>query len=69
LHGRSLIEVGVTFSFLTSILILPLTDVYTILLTAPLLISMSGVLLFKKSVGLPEWLAVIISFLGVLIVV
>ncbi len=35
LHGRGLIEVGLTFSFLTSILMLPLTDVYTILLTRP----------------------------------
>lgn len=44
LHGRGLIEVGLTFSFLTSILMLPITDVYTILLTAPLMITASGVI-------------------------
>ena len=49
LHGRGLIEVGLPFSFLTSILILPITDVYTILLTAPLMITASGVI-FSGSV-------------------
>ena len=69
LHRRGLIEVGVTFSFLTSVLILPLTDVYTILHTAPLMITASGVFFFKERVGLREWLTVITGFLGVLIVV
>lgn len=69
LHGRGLIEVGVTFSFLTSVLFFPLTDVYTILLTAPIMITASGFFFFQERVGLREWLAVISGFLGVLIVV
>ena len=69
LHGRGLIEVGLTFSFLTSILMLPLTDVYTILLTAPLMITASGVIFFKERVGPREWLAVSTGFAGVMIVV
>ena len=69
LHGRGLIEVGLTFSFLTSILMLPITDVYTILLTAPLMITASGVIFFRERVGWREWLAVMTGFLGVIIVV
>ena len=69
LHGRGLIEVGLTFSFLTSILMLPITDVYTILLTAPLMITASGVIFFRERVGWREWLAVMTGFLGVMIVV
>ena len=69
LQGRGLIEVGLTFSFLTSILMLPITDVYTILLTAPLMITASGVIFFRERVGWREWLAVMTGFLGVMFVV
>ena len=47
LYGRGLIEVGSTFFFLWSILILPLTNVYTILLTAPLPITATGAAFFR----------------------
>ena len=69
LHGRGVIEAGMTIFFFSGVLLLPLTDVYTILLTAPLLITTSGALLFKEQVSWRGWAAVLLGFAGVMVVV
>ena len=66
---RGLIEVLAAFSFLTSLILMPLADVYTLLNTAPLIITATGAIFLKEQVGIRRWAAVILGFIGVLIVI
>ena len=66
---RGLCEVGAAFCFLTSLILMPMADVYTLLNTAPLIITAAGAMLLKENVGIRRWSAVIIGFMGVLIVI
>ena len=52
LHGRGLIEVALTSFFFASVLLLPLSDVYTIMLSAPLMITAAGAFFLKERVDL-----------------
>lgn len=49
--------------------VLPLTQVYAILFTTPMIITILSVPLLGEEVGLRRWLAILIGFVGVLIVV
>jgi drug/metabolite transporter (DMT)-like permease len=69
MHLRGGIEVLLTSAFFASILVLPLSDVYTIMLSAPLMITASGALFLKERVHWKSWLAVVLGFCGVLVVV
>ncbi len=69
LHGRGLIEVALTSSFFAAVLLLPLSDVYTIMLSAPLMITAAGAVFLKESVDRRTWTAVGSGFVGVLVVV
>lgn len=56
--------------FFTSALVhLPLAELSTIILVAPLIITALSVLLFGETVGWRRWSAVIVGFIGALIVV
>ncbi|MBI29181.1 MAG: Riboflavin transporter [Alphaproteobacteria bacterium MarineAlpha5_Bin11] len=66
---RGLCEVFAAFSFLTSLILMPMADVYTLLNTAPLIITATGAILLKERVGIRRWSAVILGFVGVLIVI
>lgn len=68
-YMRGMCEVGAAFCFLTSLMIMPMADVYTLLNTAPLIITAAGAILLKEKVGIRRWSAVIIGFIGVLIVI
>ena len=68
MHLRGCVEVLLTGAFFASILLLPLSDVYTIMLSAPLMITASGAFLLKEKVHWKSWLAVVLGFCGVLIV-
>ena len=68
MHLRGGVEVLLTGAFFASILLLPLSDVYTIMLSAPLMITASGAFLLKEKVHWKSWSAVILGFSGVLIV-
>ena len=46
-----------------------MADVYTLLNTAPLIITAAGAIMLKEKVGIKRWSAVIIGFVGVLFVV
>ena len=48
---------------------MPMSDVYTLLNTMPLFITAAGAIFLKEKVGIRRWSAVIIGFLGVLIVI
>ena len=68
MHLRGCVEVLLTGAFFSSILLLPLPDVHTIMLSAPLMITVSGALMLREQVHWKSWLAVLLGFCGVLVV-
>ena len=66
---RGIFEVLAAFCFLTSLMLMPMADVYTLLNTTPLIITAAGAILLKEHVGIRRWSAVILGFIGVLIVI
>lgn len=66
---RAACLLGVTLSIYFAIRTISLADATAIVFFAPVLVTLlAGVLLHEK-VGLPEWLAVVLGFIGVLFVV
>ena len=68
-YFRGIFEVMAAFSFLTALILMPMADVYTLLNTMPLIITAVGAIFLKEKVGIKRWSAVIIGFIGVLIVI
>ena len=66
---RGIFEVLAAFCFLTSLMLMPMADIYTLINTAPLIITATGAIFLKEHVGIRRWSAVIIGFIGVLIVI
>ena len=64
--ATTLTSMGTIFFAFT---VLPLTQVYAILFSTPLLITIMAVPLLGEKVGIRRWLAILIGFIGVLIVV
>lgn len=64
---RAAAEVGVTFTFLGALKVLPLGDTYTLYFAAPLMLTATAALFMGERVGLRRWAAVIVGFVGVLI--
>lgn len=65
---RAFGELGVTFAFLTALITLPLADTYTLYFAAPILLTACAALFLGERVGPRRWAAVIVGFLGVLVV-
>jgi drug/metabolite transporter (DMT)-like permease len=66
---RGAFEVMAAFCFLSSLILMPMADVYSLLNTAPLIITATGAIFLKEQVGMRRWTAVILGFIGVLIVI
>ena len=66
---RSAGEVGATLLFLTALTILPFSTISAILQALPLVVALGGALLLKESIGWRRWVAILIGFAGVLIIV
>jgi len=67
--GRALIGLGATVCFFYAYRFLPLADVFGIAFAAPLFVTALSVPLLGERVGIRRWSAVIVGFLGVLIMV
>ncbi|MGI9452873.1 MAG: DMT family transporter [Geminicoccaceae bacterium] len=65
---RIIFSLGAGFLFFTSLRYLPLADAFTIAFTGPLFITALSVPILGEHVGLRRWAAVVIGFLGVLVV-
>lgn len=63
-----LLAVSTLFMF-TAISFVPLADAYTITFTAPLLVTLLSIPLLGERVGWRRWSAVLVGFVGVLIVI
>lgn len=61
-------ELAVSFAFLTALRFLPLGDTYTLYFAAPIMLTGTAALLMGERVGPRRWAAVLVGFLGVLVV-
>jgi len=66
---RGLLWIAATMFFFTSLIHLGLAEATAIIFVAPLFITAISALFLKEHVGWRRWLAVLVGFLGVLIVV
>jgi S-adenosylmethionine uptake transporter len=65
--ARILFMLGDTFAFYTATVTMPLADVMTFYMAAPLIITALSVPLLGEKVGWVRWTAVLVGFAGVLI--
>ena len=61
-------EVAVTFAFLAALARLPIGDTYTLYFAGPLLLTAGAALFLGERVGPRRWAAVVVGFVGVLVV-
>lgn len=66
---RSLLNIGAAFLFFTGLRYLPLADAFAVVFAAPLFITALSVPVLGEHVGLRRWAAVVVGFLGVLMMV
>ncbi|MEX2519790.1 MAG: DMT family transporter [Paracoccaceae bacterium] len=66
---RALAEIGSTVCFLIALFNMPIANATAIMLSSPLLLTMIGALLLGERVGWRRWTAILIGFVGVLMIV
>jgi drug/metabolite transporter (DMT)-like permease len=66
---RALLEAIVAGTFITAVAVLPLAIIAAILQSTPIIMTLIVVIFRLEKVGLHRWLATIIGFIGVLLVV
>lgn len=66
---RAFAELGATMAFLTALSKMPLANVTAILQSLPLTVTMFAAIFFGEQVGWRRWGAILIGFVGVLIII
>jgi S-adenosylmethionine uptake transporter len=66
---RSVAEVGAAWFFLSALFNMPLANVSAILQSLPLTVTLAGALFLRENVGWRRFLAILIGFVGVLMIV
>jgi drug/metabolite transporter (DMT)-like permease len=66
---RNFAEVIGTVGFVSALVLIPLSTLAAILQTTPLLVTLGAALLLGHNVGWRRWSAIIIGFLGVLLII
>ena len=66
---RGIFEVLTAIFFFAALVLMPMANVYTLLMTAPFIITIYAAIFLKETVGIRRWTAVIIGFIGVIIVI
>ena len=66
---KNLIKILSIKFFFVGLILLPISEVYTLLITNPFFVTIFAFLFLGEKVGIRRWCAVIIGFLGVLVVV
>lgn len=69
LVGRGILEAAIAAAFITALGFMPLAEITAILMLAPLLITALSMIFFGEKVGWRRWSAVVVGFLGMLLVV
>jgi drug/metabolite transporter (DMT)-like permease len=67
--GRGCLAVACFLLFLAALPLMPLTDIFAIVMAAPLLISALSALVLKERVTFRRWVAILIGFFAVLVMV
>ena len=67
-HIRGLYEV-LTALFFIALVFLPISEVYTLLMTNPFFVTIFAFLFLKEKVGIRRWTAVFLGFIGVIVVI
>ncbi len=67
--GRGYLAVACFVLFLAALPLMPLTDIFAIVMSAPLLISALSALVLKERVTFRRWVAILIGFAAVLVMV
>ena len=67
--ARSLLDAASSALYVAALLHLPMTDVSAVLLLSPVIVTLMAVLLFREEVDARRWLAVLLGFAGVLLIV
>ena len=68
-HKRGIYEVLTAICFFTGLILLPVAEVYTLLMTNPFFVTIFAFLFLKEKVGIRRWIAVVVGFIGVIVVV
>ena len=68
-HKRGIYEVLTAICFFTGLILLPVAEVYTLLMTNPFFVTIFAFLFLKEKVGIRRWIAVAVGFVGVIFVV
>ena len=66
---RAIFEVLTAFFFFAALILMPMAEVYTLLMTTPFMVTLYAAFILKEKVGLRRWSAVLAGFFGVLIVI
>ena len=66
---RGIYEVITALFFFTGLILMPVSLVYTLLMTNPFFVTIFAYLFLKEKVGIRRWTAVVIGFIGVLVVI
>lgn len=69
LFWRTFGEVAATLLYLSALMHIPIANASTIAQTVPLVITAAGAILFGEKVGIRRWLAILVGFAGILIIV
>jgi len=69
LHTRGFVESIAAVFFFLGLMYLPFGELYSLLNLAPILITASGAFILREKVGWRRWTAVILGFIGVMIVI
>lgn len=67
--ARGIVATGATYTFISGLALLPLAEATAIAFAAPVFVTMLSVPLLKERVGPHRWAAVLIGFVGVLVIV
>ena len=68
-HIRGLYEVLTALFFFIALILLPISEDYTLLMTNPFFVTIFAFLFLKEKVGIRRWAAVVIGFIGVVVVI
>ena len=66
---RGIYEVITALFFFTGLILMPVSLVYTLLMTNPLFVTVFAYIFLKEKVGIKRWSAVFLGFIGVIVVI
>jgi drug/metabolite transporter (DMT)-like permease len=66
---RSLCDVAGSMMFVTSLTLIPLTTASAVIQATPLVVAMGAAVFLGQGIGWRRWIAIIVGFIGVLIII